>query len=59
MEARIKELYETLGIAYKLPEKNNAGNYDIRTPYEKCGTTINIPITAGNSTIVYAPNILK
>jgi hypothetical protein len=57
MDAKIKELYDTLGIAYKLPEKDNTGNYGIHTRYEKCGTTINIPITMGNSTMASIPKI--
>jgi len=60
MKERINELYETLGIAYKYSEKDsNSTAYDVHTPYEKCGITVNVPITAGSSSVTYIPNVIR
>jgi hypothetical protein len=59
MDEKILELYETLEIAYKYSEKDDSGAYDIHTPYEKCSATTNVPITAGNSSMTFVPNVIR
>jgi hypothetical protein len=59
MDEKINELYETLGIEYKYSEKDNPSAYNVHTPYEKCGITISVPITAGNSLITPFPNVAE
>ncbi|MCL1957106.1 MAG: hypothetical protein FWF63_07265 [Fibromonadales bacterium] len=55
----INELYETLGIAYRCSDEDSSAAYDTRTPYKKCGVTINVPITAGNSSVTFVPNVVR
>jgi len=59
MDEKINELYETLGIAHKYSEEDRPTAYDVHTPYEKCGITINVPITAGNSSVTFIPNAMR
>ncbi|MDR2610722.1 MAG: hypothetical protein LBC58_04625 [Clostridiales Family XIII bacterium] len=51
MDKEIQELFETLNIATK-DEDAYSKAYEISTPFEKCGITINIPTTVGSSTII-------
>jgi len=59
MDEKINELYETLGIAYRYSEEDRPIAYDVHTPYEKCGITVNVPITAGSSSGVFVPNAVR
>ena len=58
-DTEIKKLYETLGITQELPEKSRTGYYDTHTPFKKCGITIHVPITIGNSTTIAIPRVVQ
>ena len=55
MDDRIRELYEILRISYEETEKNPS-TYDMKTYYEKCGITIDVPTTVNNFSIMTISN---